>query len=128
MEKLNRQNTEHSQEQSDADSLRQDDGGRQESAELILDGSDASAAQPGDSKKVAHQGEEGEEEEDDNGNIFEDSESEEEKQHGKVEDDETRKHRGKAESSNSETSSSVSADVCPASLQPQQRSSQSDSF
>lgn len=126
MEKLNRQNTEHSQEKSDADSLRQDDRGRQESAELILDGSETCAAQPGDRKKVTHTGEEEEEEEED-GNIFEDSESEEEKQYDKVEDDEKRKHREKAESSNSETSSSVAADICLASPQPQQRYSHYDS-
>lgn len=115
MEKLNRQNTEHSHERSDADSLRQDDRGRQESAELILDGPDTSAAQPGDSKKA----EEEEEEEEEDGNIFEDSESEDEKQYEKLEDDEKRKRKEKAESSNSETSS-----VCLASLQPQQRYSQ----
>lgn len=115
VEKLNRQNAEHSQEKSDADSLRQDDRGRQGSAELILDGSDTSAAQPGDKKE----GEQEEEEEEEN--IFEDSESEEEKQYEKVEDDEKRKHKGKTESSSPETSCSVSADICPSSPPPQHR-------
>lgn len=113
MEKLNRQNAEHSQEKSDADSLRQDDRGRRGSAELILDGSDTSAAQPGDKKE----GEQEEEEE----NIFEDSESEEEKQYEKVEDDQKRKHKGKTESSSLETSCSVSADLCPSSPPAQHR-------
>lgn len=118
--KLNRQNTENSQENSNAGSLRQDDRGRQEPAELILDGSKTAAVQPDDKKKVTNQGEEeGEEEED--GNIFGDSESEEEKQDEKVEDDGKRKHKDKAESSNIETSLSVTADICPASHLPQQR-------
>ena len=123
VEKLNRQNTEHSQEKSDADGLRQDDRGRQESAELILHRSDSSAVQPGDRKQVTREGEEEEEEED--GNLFEDSESEEEKQCKKVEDDEKRKHKEKAESSNSE---SVAADSSLACLQPQQRYSQCNSY
>lgn len=114
MEKLNRQNAEHSQEKADADSLRQDDRGRQGSAELILDGSDTSAAQPGDKK-------EGEQEEEEEENIFEDSESEEEKQYEKVEGDEKRKHKGKTESSSLDTSCSVSADICPSSPPPQHR-------
>lgn len=118
MEKFNRQNTEHSQEKADADSLRQGTGARQESAELILGGSDTSAAQSKDGKKVTNKGEEEEEED---GNIFEDSESEEEKQDDKGEDDGKRKLKEKTESSNSETSPCVTADMCLASLLPQQR-------
>lgn len=128
MEKLNRQNTEHSQEKSDADSLRQDDRGRPESAALILGGSEHPAAPPGDRKKATREvdeEEEAEEEaeaEEEEGNIFEDSESEEEKQDEKVEDDEKRKRKGQADSPNSETSSSVAADICLASLPPQRYS------
>lgn len=113
VEKLNRQNTEHSQEKSDADGLRQDDRARQETAGLILDRCDASAAQTEERKKVTGK-EEGEEED---GNIFEDSESEEEKQDEKL-DEGKRKHTEKAEASNSVTPSKVPADVC---LLPQQR-------
>lgn len=122
MKKLNRQNTENSQENSNAGSLRQDDRGRQEPAELILDGSKTTAVHPDDRKKVTNQGEEErEEEEEEVGNIFGDSESEEEKQDEKVEDDGKRKHNDKAASSNVETSLSVTADICPASHLPQQR-------
>lgn len=118
VKKLNRQNTENSQENSNAGSLRQDDRGRPDPAELILDGSKTTAVQPDDRKKVTNQGEEEGEED---GNIFGDSESEEEKQDEKVEDDGKRKHKEKAESSNLEASLSVTADICPASHLPQQR-------
>lgn len=121
VKKLNRQNTENSQENSNAGSLRQDDRGRQEPAELILDGSKTTAVHPDDRKKVTNQGEEEREEEEEEGNIFGDSESEEEKQDEKVEDDGKRKHNDKAASSNVETSLSVTADICPASHLPQQR-------
>ncbi|XP_056893692.1 myosin light chain kinase 3 isoform X2 [Takifugu flavidus] len=126
VKKLNRQNTENSQENSNAGSLRQDDRGRQEPAELILDGSRTTAAQPDDRKKVTNQGEEEREEEEEDGNIFGDSESEEEKQDAKVEDDGKRKHKEKTESSNLETSLSVTADICPASHLPQQSSEEAD--
>lgn len=121
VKKLNRQNTENSQETSNAGSLRQDDRGRPEPAELILDGSETTAVQPDDRKKVTNQGEEEGEEEEEDGNIFGDSESEEEKQDEKVEDDGKRKHKEKAESSNLETSLSITANICPASHLPQQR-------
>lgn len=114
VKKLNRQNTEHSHESSNAGSLRQDDRERQEPAELIQDGSETSAVQPEDRKKVTNQGEEG----DKDGNIFENSESEEEKQDEKVEDDGKRKHNEKSSDSGT---SSVTADICLASLLPQQR-------
>ncbi|TNM88160.1 hypothetical protein fugu_006381 [Takifugu bimaculatus] len=126
VKKLNRQNTENSQENSNAGSLRQDDRGRQEPAELILDGSRTTAVQPDDRKKVTNHGEEEGEEEEEDGNIFGDSESEEEKQDAKVEDDGKRKHKEKTESSNLETSLSVTADICPASRLPQQSSEEAD--
>lgn len=119
VKKLNRQNTENSQENSNAGSLRQDDRGRQEPAELILDGSKTTAVRSDDRKKVTSQGEEEREEEEEDGNIFGDSESEEEKQDEKVE--EKRKQKEKAESSNAETSLSVTADICLAPHLPQQR-------
>lgn len=121
VKKLNRQNTENSQENSNAGSLRQDDRGRQEATELILDGSKTTAVQPDDRKKVTNQGEEEGTEEEEDGNIFGDSESEEEKQDEKVEDDGKRKHKDKAESSSIETSLGVTANIRPASHPPQQR-------
>ncbi|XP_070765338.1 myosin light chain kinase 2, skeletal/cardiac muscle [Enoplosus armatus] len=123
VEKLNRQNTEHSHGKAEADNqtIRGEDRGsggrRQEPAELILDGPHTSAAQSEERKKATN--EKDEEEED----VFEDSESEEgeekaddfsPEQAGKVEDDGKKKHKGEAES--------VIADICKTSLQPQESS------
>lgn len=117
MEKINRQNTEHSHGKAKADNQRLDDRGsgeRQEQAELILDEPDTSATHSEERKKATK----GEEEED----IFEDSESEEEAEDGKLEDDGKKKHKEEAEkSSKSETSPSIISDICKTSLLPQER-------
>lgn len=114
VEKLNRQNTEHSHGKAEADIQRGDDRGgggrRQEPAELILDGSDTSAAQSEERKKATKE----EEEEED---IFEDSESEEEAEDGKVEDDGKKKHKEEEE----ESSKSETSDICKTSVLPQER-------
>lgn len=128
VEKLNRQNTEHSHGTAEADNQRGEDRGsggrRQEPAELILDGPHTSTARSEERKKPAKEKEEGE------GDVFEDSESEEEEkvedvspgEAGQVEDDGKRKHKGEAEeSSKSETASSVIPDICKTSLLPQDR-------
>ncbi|XP_029284754.1 myosin light chain kinase family member 4 isoform X2 [Cottoperca gobio] len=121
VEKLNRQNTEHSHEKAEADNQWEEDRGsggrRQESAELILDGPHAFAAESEDRKKATK--------EEDEGDIFEDSQSEEEEeeekaedvspeQAGKVEDDEIKKHKGEPEeSSKSEKAPSVDTSLLP---------------
>ncbi|XP_045905545.1 myosin light chain kinase 2, skeletal/cardiac muscle isoform X2 [Micropterus dolomieu] len=129
VEKLNRQNTEHSHGKAEADNERGEEWGsggrRQKPAELILDGPHASAAQSEERKKATT---EKEEEED----VFEHSESEEGEEKGedvspeqavKVQDDGKKKRIGEAEeSSKSEKASIVIADVCKTSVLPQESS------
>lgn len=128
VEKLNRQNTEHSHGKAEDDDQRGEDRGsggrRQEPAELILDGPHTTAAQSEERKKATKEKEEEE------GGVFEDSESEEEgktedvspDRAGKVEDDGKNKHKGEAEElSKSEEAQSVIADICKTSLLPQER-------
>ncbi|KAL7397808.1 hypothetical protein ABVT39_028219 [Epinephelus coioides] len=120
VEKLNRQNTEHSHGKAEADNQRGKDKGRkQESAELILNESHSSATQPEDRKQAI--------EEEEEGDVFEDSQSEEEaedvspEQAEKVEDDGKTKHKGEAEvSSNSGTAPCVIADICKTSPLPKE--------
>lgn len=128
VEKLNRQNTEHSHGKAEADHQRGEDRGsggrRQELTELILDGPHTSAGQSEGRKTSAKEGgEEGEV------GVFEDSESggEEQKaedvspeQAGKVEDDGKKKHKGEAEES-SKSETSFIAEICKTSLLPQER-------
>ncbi|KAF1385336.1 hypothetical protein PFLUV_G00106670 [Perca fluviatilis] len=121
VEKLNRQNTEHSHGKAEAGNQRREERGRQESAELILDGPHTSAAQSEDRKEATKEKEEEEEED-----VFEDSESEDEQgkaedvrpeQAGKVEDDGKKKHKGEAVDA-----LSVNADICKTSLLSQESS------
>lgn len=121
IEKLNRQNTEHSHDKEEADSEKGDDRGSEgrgkEATELILDEPDTSAAQSEERKKVTEQ--EGEDKE---GVIFEDSESEKEGEDGKVADDGKKNYEEETPvSSESETCSSVIADICKASPLPEER-------
>lgn len=123
VEKLNRQNTEHSHGKAGADAPRGEDrgggGGRQELAELILDGPHASDAQLVQRKKDEK------EEEEEEGGVFEDSEGElkagdvGQQQVGEVEDDETKKKA--EESSTAATALSLIPDICKGSLQSQER-------
>lgn len=118
VEKLNRQNTEHSHGKAEVDNKWRDDREserrRQEPAELILDEPDTSVSE--EREKTTREGEEEEKD------IFEDSDSEEEAENGKVEDDGKEKHnKEKEESSTSETSQSVTADICKTSLLPLER-------
>ncbi|KAK9519710.1 hypothetical protein VZT92_022420 [Zoarces viviparus] len=127
VEKLNRQNTEHSHGRAEADSQKEEDRGsgrrRQESAELILDGPHTSAAQSEDGKKATEETEDEAEE-----GVFDDSESEEEEEKadegaGKEEEDGKRKHIGEAEeSSKSEKAPSIIADICQTAVLPQESS------
>lgn len=123
VEKLNRQNTEHSHGNTEAEVQRGEDRGsggrRQETAELILDGPHASASQPDeDRKKTPKEREEAEE-----GGRFEESKPEEEgkklekkttdvipEQTGGKEDDGKKRRKGEAEVS-SKASKSVIADI-----------------
>ncbi|XP_037626061.1 myosin light chain kinase 2, skeletal/cardiac muscle isoform X1 [Sebastes umbrosus] len=114
VEKLNRQNAELSNGQAEDDSQIGEDRGsggkRQESTELILEGSHTSTAQS-----------EKEKEEEAEGSVFEESEEEEEKaeeQDVKVEDDGTEKSKGEAEES--EKAPSAITDICTTSLLPQE--------
>ena len=101
VEKLNRQNAEHSHGKTEADNDRGEDrgsGGRRQ--ELILDGPHTSDAQAETDRKEATKEKEEEEERD----VFEDSESEEEKaedvcpeQAVKVEDDGKKLQNGEVE-------------------------------
>ncbi|XP_076583023.1 uncharacterized protein mylk4b [Chaetodon auriga] len=131
VEKLNRQNTEHSHGKAEADYQRGEDRGsggrRQEPAELILDGPHASAAESEERKKSTKEKEEEKEE----GGVFEDSESEPEEkveddgpgEVGQVEDDDKTKHKGEAEeSSQSDTATSVIPDICKTSFLTQESS------
>lgn len=103
VEKLNRQNTEHSHVTAEADVQPRESRGSgvigQEPAELILNGPHASAAQMQERKREFENREEEEE-----GGIFEDSEEEDEekaedeaKQAGKAEDEGMKRHKGEAE-------------------------------
>lgn len=78
VEKLNKENSEHSHLNAEADIQETEDAGskgrRQEVAELILDGSDTPARQAEDRRK------ETEEQEDDKEDIFDDTDEEEEEQ------------------------------------------------
>lgn len=132
MEKLNRQNTEHSHVSAEADvqsgENRGSGGRKQEPAELILNGPHSSAAQTHERKKESQEGEEEEE-----GDIFEESEEEEEGEEegnldvcvqpvGKVEDEVKSRHKGKTEeSSQSEKAQSVITEICKISLLHQER-------
>ncbi|XP_040897167.1 myosin light chain kinase family member 4 isoform X2 [Toxotes jaculatrix] len=125
VEKLNRQNTEHSHVSAEAEAQRGEDRGsggrRQEPAELILDGPHTSAIQSEERKKTTKEREEEEE-----GDLFEDSEHEEGEEEGedvsagpagKVEDDGKKRHKGETEElSKSET------DICKTSVLPQESS------
>ncbi|XP_059196681.1 myosin light chain kinase 2, skeletal/cardiac muscle [Centropristis striata] len=126
VEKLNRQNTEHSHGKAEADNQRGEDR-TQEPAELILDGQHTSVGLSEDRKEAPGEKEEGGE-----GEVFEDSASEEEEekvddvspeQDGKVEDDGKKKHNGEAaESSNLEKVPSIITDICKTPLLPQESS------
>ncbi|XP_044056193.1 myosin light chain kinase 2, skeletal/cardiac muscle isoform X2 [Siniperca chuatsi] len=129
VEKLNRQNTEHSHGKLEADNQRGQNRGsggrRQEPAELILDGPHTSAAQSKERKKATTEKEEEEEDdEEEEGDVFEDSESEEgeekaedvsPEQAGNVEDDGRKKPNGEAEEASN-------SDICKTSLLPQESS------
>ncbi|XP_028259249.1 myosin light chain kinase family member 4 isoform X2 [Parambassis ranga] len=118
VEKLNRQNTEHSHINTEADVQRGEER-RQEPAELILDGPCTSADQSKEKKKH----------EEEQGDIFEESEPEERQlkaedlraeQGEKVEEDVKKRHKGEEEES--EKTSSVNSDICKTCVQPQQSS------
>lgn len=120
VEKLNRQNTEHSQGKAEAGRQTDESGSggrRQEQAELILDGPDTSTAIQLEEKKEATKEEEEEEEEVEDRDIFEDSESEEESEDGKFADDGKKKGKEEEkEAPKSETSQSVISDICKTSV------------
>lgn len=124
VEKLNRQNTEHSHGKAEADNQRGEDRGRQEPAKLILDGPHASDTQSEERKKTTKGKEEAEEEE---GDVSEEPESDEEgkaedvrpEQAGKVKDDGEKTHKVEAEESSK--SEAVVGDICKTSLLPQER-------
>ncbi|KAL3046993.1 hypothetical protein OYC64_021256 [Pagothenia borchgrevinki] len=112
LEKLNRQNTEHSHGKAEADNQRGEGGGsggkRQESAELILNGQFTAEAESEDRKKGTHWKEEG-------GDLFQDSESYEVEEKVEdvipeqtVEDDGNKKHIGEAEESSTLDKASLS--------------------
>lgn len=130
VEKLNRQNTDHSHVNTEVDVQRGEDrgsGGRQKSAELILDGPHTSAAQLEERQKEPKETQN----EEDEGDIFEDSEAEDEEQQakdpeqaGKVEGDGKKRHKAEAEeSSKSEKAIGAVPDICKTSL-PSQDSSE----
>lgn len=119
MEKLNRQNIEHSHGKAEAGNQTSESrsGARiqEQAAELIPDGPHASSTVQSSDKKPT----ETEEEEED---IFEDSESEEDTQDGKVLDDVKKKDKDdEKESSKSETSHSVASEFYPNSSLPAER-------
>uniref|UniRef100_A0A3Q1H2F2 Protein kinase domain-containing protein n=1 Tax=Anabas testudineus TaxID=64144 RepID=A0A3Q1H2F2_ANATE len=132
VEKLNRQNTENSHVNAEADVQRRENrgsGGRkQDPTELILNGPHSSAAQIQDEKKDSQEGEEHEE-----SDVFEESEEDEEREEenvdvsvqpvGKVEDEGKSRHEGKTEEvSQSEKAQSVITDICKISLLHQESS------
>ncbi|XP_026179430.1 myosin light chain kinase 2, skeletal/cardiac muscle isoform X2 [Mastacembelus armatus] len=106
VEKLNRQNTEHSHVNAEAEVQSGEDtggggggAGRQETTELILDGPHITAAQTEETNEESK-----EEEETEEGDIFEDSEEEEDEAEEdstepseEVEDDEREENKGKVE-------------------------------
>lgn len=113
VEKLNRQNTEHSHGKAEAGSQTSESRSgpriQEQAAELIPDGPHASNA-------VQSADKESRETEQEDGDIFEDSESEEETEDGKVLDDVKKKNKEDGEeASKSETSQSVATEVCPTS-------------
>lgn len=131
VEKLNRQNTEQSHVNAEADVQRRESRGsgerKQEPAELILNGPHSCAAQTQERKKEESK----EREEEEEGDIFEDSDEEEDEEEnldvsvepvGKVEDEANNRRKGKTdESSQSEKAQSVITDVCKTSLLQQER-------
>lgn len=123
VEKLNRQNTEHSQGKAVAGHQTDESGSggrRQEQAALILDGPDTSTAIQLEEKKEAtkEEGEEEEEEVVEDRDIFEDSESED----GKLADDGKKKGKEEEkEAPKSETSQSVVSDISKTSALPVER-------
>lgn len=114
VEKLNRQNTEHSHTNAEADGPRGEEsasGSRtQELAPLILDAPHASVDPSDDSKDKTREGSDEEEEQ----NVFGDSESEEEEhkedeeEDGEVEEDVEKRHKGTAGESSVDKSSLLS--------------------
>ncbi|KAM8874538.1 myosin light chain kinase 3 isoform 4-T4 [Spinachia spinachia] len=127
VEKLNRQNSEHSHARAEAGNHKGEDrksgGRRRESIGLILDGPHTSAALSEDGKKGSKDTE-GETA----GAVYDDSESEEEDKKteegtGKAKDDGKRKQKGGGEESvKSEKAQSIILDVCKSSLHPQDSS------
>lgn len=120
VEKLNRQNTEHSHGKAEPGNQTSESrsGARiqDQAAELIPDGPHASSTVQSADKVPS------ETEEEEDGDIFEDSESEEETQDGKVLDDAKKKDKEDGrEASKSETSPSVASEVCPTSSLPVER-------
>ncbi|XP_040040598.1 myosin light chain kinase family member 4 isoform X3 [Gasterosteus aculeatus] len=116
VEKLNRQNSEHSHAKAEAGNHKGEDRGsggrRQESVGLILDGPHTSATRSEDRKKVTK-----EIEEENAGAVFDDSEEEEE---DKRAEEGTGKAKGDGKSSSkSEKAPSIIVDICRSSLQPQ---------
>lgn len=129
MEKLNRQNTEHSHVNAEAEVQRGENrasGGRkQEPGKLIVNGPHSSAAQTHERKKEYQEGEE-----EDEGDIFEESEEEEEEENldvsvppeKKVEDEMKSRHKVKTEeSSHSEKALSIITEICKISLLHEER-------
>lgn len=119
VEKLNRQNTEHSHGKAETGNQTSDSrsGARiqEQAAELIPDGPHASSTVQSADKEPT-------ETEEEDGDIFEDSESEEETQDGKVVDDVKQKDKDDVkEASKSGTSQSVASEVCPTSSLPVER-------
>lgn len=125
VEKLNRQNTEHSQGKAEAGHQTDESGSggrRQEQAELILDGPDTCTAIQLEEKKEATKEEEEEEEEVEDRDIFEDSESGGESEDGKFADDGKKKGKEEEkEAPTSGTSHSVISDICKTSALPVER-------
>lgn len=123
VEKLNRQNAEYSHVNAEAEAQRGEDRGRQEPAELILEGPDTSAIQTEERKREKER-----EEEEEEGDIFQDSEPEADEEKGEdvsaepagaVEDDGKKRH--KAETVESEKSQSIITDINKTSLLPKER-------
>ena len=128
VEKLNRQNAEHSHLNTEADGQKGEDAGsgerRQELAELILPEPHTSAAQSEERQKEATQREGGEDE----GDVFDDTEPEEEEQQaddvgtgqsGKLEDGMNERHKEETgESSETEKAKDAISEI---SLLPQER-------
>lgn len=119
MEKLNRQNTEHSHGKAEVGNQTSESksGARiqERAAELIPDGPQSSSAVQSADRQPT-------ETEEEDGDIFEDSESEEETQDGKVlHDGKEKEEEDEKEASKSETPQSVASEVCPTSALPLER-------